>query len=71
MDTCVHCGGKQLIPVGDGGYKCRVTSCIGFKTPMSPGVVCQDCGAPMDYRGLNSWGAPDYKCTACGLVVTL
>jgi hypothetical protein len=33
-------------------------------------VQCH-CGENMVYRGLNSWGEPEYVCTACGAMSKL
>jgi hypothetical protein len=67
---CTHCGNTRLIQT-EGGYKCRNTNCEGFKTPMQPGVMCEDCNEPMEFKGLNSWGEPSYRCSACGVTVKL
>jgi formamidopyrimidine-DNA glycosylase len=47
------------------------SSCEGAKEVMQDGVPCEDCGEPMDYKDLDSYGRPKYFCQDCGITVTL
>lgn len=67
---CTYCGATRLIQT-DAGYKCRNAECEGSKTLIQAGVVCEACDEPMEFKGLNSWGEPSYKCMACGTTVKL
>ncbi|MBY0403785.1 MAG: hypothetical protein K2X66_07780 [Cyanobacteria bacterium] len=67
---CDYCQSTKVIKTGD-GYKCRDSQCEGSKLEMKAGVVCEQCGDKMEFRGLNSYGEPSYKCTSCGISVKL
>jgi hypothetical protein len=66
---CDYCQSTRVIQTGE-GYRCRNPQCEGSKVEMKAGVLC-DCGEKMDFKGLNSYGEPSYKCTACGNTVKL
>jgi hypothetical protein len=68
--ACTYCGSTRVIK-SEAGIKCRDGSCEGSRTVMQPGIPCTQCGEKMEYRGLNSWGEPNYKCGDCGYVTTL
>jgi hypothetical protein len=70
MPACTYCGSERVISTSD-GYKCRTPSCAGAKTVMHAGVLCDGCQTPMDYKGLNAWGEPSYRCPQCGQSVKL
>jgi hypothetical protein len=66
---CNFCNATRLIKTEE-GYRCMNPQCEGSKTVMSAGVLCA-CGEPMDYRGLDSYGTPSYKCVSCGVTQKL
>lgn len=67
---CDFCGSTRVIQTGE-GFRCRNPQCEGAQKMMQPGVQCNECGEKMDYRGLDSYGTPSYKCTGCGVVTKL
>ncbi len=67
---CSFCGSERVIQT-ESGYRCRNAGCEGFKVTMQSAILCDDCQETMEYRGLNSWGEPSYKCTECGMIKKL
>ncbi len=70
MQKCPVCNGRVVITAT--GTKCMNSSCEGAKEaqPEDNSVKCR-CGEPMHYKGLNSWGEPNYVCMACGSTTKL
>lgn len=66
---CEYCQSERVIQT-EGGYRCRNGACEGSKAVMKAGILCK-CGEPLDYRGLDSYGTPSYKCTSCGETLKL
>lgn len=67
---CQYCGGTKLIKT-EAGYRCRNGQCQGATQLMQAAVNCEDCGEEMEFKGLNSWGEPSYRCQSCGTTVKL
>lgn len=69
MERCSVCNGRTML--SPEGAKCLNSQCEGSKAPQQKeGVLCR-CGEPMHYKGLNSWGEPNYACMACGSTAKL
>ncbi len=69
MQQCEVCGGRVMQT--SEGHRCMNSQCEGSKENKQEGVICRQCGEPMHYRGLNSWGEPNYSCLECGATVKL
>ncbi len=64
MQRCPVCSGRTIKT--DTGARCMNSSCEGTaQLSAEAGVACH-CGEMMIYSGLNSYGEPNYVCTACG-----
>lgn len=72
MERCSVCNGRMMQSLE--GHKCMNARCEGAAAMQNDDgerVVCNQCGDPMSYRGLNSWGEPNYACSACGTTTKL
>jgi len=47
------------------------SACEGSKVLLEAEQACPKCGDPLHYKGLNSWGEPNYGCASCGVNVKL
>ncbi len=70
MDRCTLCNGRILKT--ETGTRCMNPQCENAKgIAANKDTVQCHCGENMVYRGLNSWGEPEYVCTACGAMSKL
>jgi hypothetical protein len=68
--TCPVCNGRTI--KASTGVRCMKSDCEGnAKLSELEGIMCEECLTEMDFKGLNSWGEPNYTCPACHCIVKL
>ncbi|MGE0200291.1 MAG: hypothetical protein AB7P76_04910 [Candidatus Melainabacteria bacterium] len=68
---CPVCNGRTVKT--ETGTRCMNSSCTGASESVATlerKAICH-CGVVMDYRGLNSYGAPKFVCPECKSSVVL
>lgn len=71
---CETCGAR-IIATADGGQRCMNPGCASHQAKSEAAnekeVMCKACDEPMIFKGLNTYGEPDYQCPTCGHHVKL